>query len=52
MDEEVILDLDTLANAKDALHKGQGGDSMSRLADCVCILLDGFLTKLIEEQSR
>lgn len=50
--EEEILDLETLASAKDALHKGQGGDSFSRLAECLCILMDGFLTKLIEEQSR
>jgi hypothetical protein len=48
--EEQILDTDTLVEAKNALHRGQGGDSISRLANCVCILMEGFLNKLIEEQ--
>ncbi len=49
MSDEQILDRQTLVDAKDALHKGQGGDAMSRLANCVCILMEGFLNKLIEE---
>jgi hypothetical protein len=50
MDEEQILDMDTLVDARDKLDKRHGGDSISRLADCVCTLMEGFLDKLIEEQ--
>ena len=51
MDEQ-ILDVETLENAKEALQKEQGGDAMSRLANCVCILMEGFLDKLIEENEQ
>lgn len=51
MDEAQILDRETLQEAKEVLHS-PGGDSLSRLAGCVCVLMSGFLDKLIEEGER
>ena len=51
-DEGQILDTQTLEEARAALDRSQGGDSLSRLAECACILVGGFLDKLIEESER
>jgi hypothetical protein len=51
MDDEVILTTEVLLEAKEELQS-VGSDHVQRLAKTVCILLDGFLDKLIEEQGR
>jgi hypothetical protein len=51
MDEDVIITTEVLKEAKEELNS-VGGDHVQRLAMTLCILLDGFLDKLIEEQSR
>lgn len=50
MDE--LIDKYVLVEAKDALHKGQGGDSLSRLAECLCILMGGLLERAIDEYDQ
>jgi hypothetical protein len=51
MDEDVIITTEVLKEAKEELNS-VGSDHVQRLANTLCILLDGFLDKLIEEQSR
>lgn len=46
---EEVIDLESLEMAKEALRDRDAGDAPERLALALCILLDGFLARAIDD---